>query len=140
MFDSRDHDWQMPNDTLHRRLDLRLNRLLMQTITQAGDNTWLLSVQLTPDERAALNAAVTSVDELCRLAQHALGMAGLGSRIYQERGTVGVHVGSREVRFDTTPLMLAGVEVLWFVGTASVDEVRQLIRAAEHTMLIEFGS
>jgi hypothetical protein len=85
--------------------------------------------------RPPLDAAAQSADELCRHAQHALGMAGFGSRIYRERTAVGIYIGSQETRFDTTPLILDGAEVLWFVGTASVDEVRQLIRAAEHAML-----
>jgi hypothetical protein len=124
----------MPNYKGHHQLDLPLNRLQTQTIAQAADNTWLLSVQLTPDEHAALEAAAQSADELCRHAQHALGMASFGSRIYRERTAVGIYISSQEARFDTTPLILDGAEVLWFVGTASVEEVRQLIRAAEHVI------
>jgi hypothetical protein len=124
----------MPNHKNHRELDLPLNRLLTETIAQAADNTWILSVQLTPDEQAVLNAAAQSGDELCRRAQHTLGMAGFGSRIYRERTAVGVYISSPEARFDTTPLILDGAEVLWFVGTASVDEVRLLIQAAQRIM------
>ena len=127
----------MPNSNSRRQLDLPLNRLLAQTIAQAADNTWILSVELAPGEHAALDATVPGVDELCYRAQHALGMAGFGSRIYRERTAVGIYIGWPEARFDTTPLILDGAEVLWFVGTASVEEVRQLVRAAEGIMATE---
>ena len=130
----------MPNNGPQYQLHLPLNRLLTETIAHAADNTWILSVQLTPDERASLEAAAQTADELCRRAQHALGMAGLGSRIYRERMAVGIYTGSFEARFDTTPLILDGAEALWFVSTASVDEVRQLIRAAERTMVVDPGA
>jgi hypothetical protein len=130
----------MPDHKNDRQLDLPLNRLLTQTIAPAADNTWRLSVQLAPDERAGFETAALTVDELCYRAQHVLGMAGLGSRIYRERTAVGIYIGSPEARFDTTPLILDGAEVLWFVGTASVDEVRQLIRAGERTMVVDSGS
>jgi hypothetical protein len=120
-----------------RQLDLPLNRLQTETIAQAAENTWLLSVQLTPDEHASLEAAAQTADDLCRRAQHALGMAGFGSRIYRERTAVGIYISSQEARFDTTPLILDGAEILWFVGTASVDEVRQLISAAESVIAVE---
>ena len=125
----------MPDNKNYRQLDVPLSRLLTQTIAQAADSTWILSVQLAPDERAGFEAAALTVDELCYRAQHALGMAGFGSRIYRQRTAIGVYTGWPDARFDTTPLILGGAEVLWFVGAASIDEVRQLIRAAEHAMV-----
>src|SRR5436190_1958593 len=61
------------------------------TLQAAEDGIWHVVAQLAEDEEAALAAAAPSPDALCQRAQHALGLAGIGSRIDRERNTVGVY-------------------------------------------------
>jgi hypothetical protein len=54
---------------------LRVEGLPPCTIQAMADGTWHVTMQLAADEQAALASAPTP-DELCRRAQHALGLAG----------------------------------------------------------------
>jgi hypothetical protein len=75
------------------------------TIQAADNGTWHVIAQLASDEEAAFAASAPSRDDLCRRAQHALGLAGIGSRIYRERSMVGVYADlSRCLTGKFTPL------------------------------------
>ena len=61
------------------------------TIQVMADGTWHVTTQLAADEQAALASALPP-DVLCQRAQHALGLAGIGSRIAPDRNAIGVYV------------------------------------------------
>src|SRR5215510_10500911 len=86
------------------------------TIQMARDGTWHVQVQLAADEQAALAAAVTRPDTLCQRAQHALGLAGIGSRIAPDHNAIGVYAGSLPAPDGTTPLILEGRALLCWVS------------------------
>ena len=73
------------------------------TITLTGDGTWHMTTQLEPDEQAALTAATPNPEALCQRAQHALGLAGIGSRIAPDRDAIGVYISTSPAPFGTTP-------------------------------------
>jgi hypothetical protein len=83
------------------------------TLVALGDGLgWQVSVTLAPADQAALSAAQPSAYDLCAAAQHALGLAAIGSRIDPTRGTVVVH--SR----GAAQLAFAGAPSLWWVANA----------------------
>jgi hypothetical protein len=103
------------------------------TIHAAEDGTWHVMAQLASDEEAALAAAAPRPDDLCRRAQHALGLAGIGSRIDRERSTVGVYA-DLGAPFGEPTLILDGPAVLWAFGQAVPDAIRALLQAATEAM------
>jgi hypothetical protein len=104
------------------------------TIQISADGTWHVTTQLAADEQDALATAAPSPDALCQRAQHALGLAGIGSRIAPDRNAVGVYVPTSPAPFGTTPLILEGRPLLWAVSRASSEAVRALIAAAIEVM------
>ena len=112
---------------------LRVDGLPPCTIQAMADGTWHVTTQLAADEQAAL-ASAPAPDELCRRAQHALGLAGIGSRIAPDRQAIGVYVPSSPAPFGATPLVLAGRPVLWSISRAPSEVIRALIAAATAVM------
>jgi hypothetical protein len=104
------------------------------TIQTSGDGTWHVTSQLAADEQDALAMAVPNPEALCQRAQHALGLAGIGSRIAPDRAAIGVYVPTSPAPFSTTPLILEGRPLLWAVSRASSEGVRALIAAAIEVM------
>jgi hypothetical protein len=100
------------------------------TIYAAEDGTWHVTAQLASDEQASLAASASTPDDLCRRAQHALGLSGIGSRIDRERGMVGVYTDVSRAQFGTPTLILDGAAMLWVVGHALPDAIRALVEAA----------
>lgn len=94
-----------------------------------ADGTWRVTAQLAANEQAAL-ASVPAPDELCRQAQHALGLAGIGSRIAPDRNTIGVYIPTSPAPFGATPLILDGHALLWSISHAPSESIRALIAAA----------
>src|SRR5919202_3235708 len=61
------------------------------TLLALGDGQgWQVSVTLTPADQAAVEAAQPSGYQLCAAAQHALGLAAIGSRIDPTHASVTV--------------------------------------------------
>ena len=100
------------------------------TITVTVDGTWHLMAQLAADEQAASSAAVTYPDTLCQRAQHALGLAGIGSRIAPDQSAIGVYIPTSPALYGATPLMLEGRALLSWVSRAPSESIRALIAAA----------
>jgi hypothetical protein len=114
---------------------LRVEGLPPCTIQAMADGTWHVTTQLVRDEAAALAAAALAAtalppDVLCQRAQHALGLAGIGSRIAPDRQAIGVYIPTSPAPFGATPLILAGRSVLWAVSRAPSEAIRALIAAA----------
>ncbi len=104
------------------------------TIQAMADGTWHVTTQLAANAQAALAAAAPSPDVLCQRAQHALGLAGIGSRITPNRQAIGVYIPTSPAPFGATPLVLAGRPVLWAVSRAPSEAIRALIAAATQVM------
>jgi hypothetical protein len=104
------------------------------TIQAAANGTWHMTAQLAEDDQAAFAACAPSPDELCRRAQHALGLAGIGSRIDRERSAIGVYADRSGAQFGEPTLILDGPAVLWAFGHAATDAIRALLQAATEAM------
>jgi hypothetical protein len=104
------------------------------TIQAADNGTWHMMAQLTEDEEAAFAASAPSPDDLCRQAQHALGLAGIGSRIDRERSAIAVYADLSGAPFGEPTLILDGPAVLWAFGHARPDALRALLQAATEAM------
>ena len=113
---------------------LVVDGLPLCTIQTSGDGIWHVAIQLAAEEQDALVAGAPSPDALCQQGQHALGLAGIGSRIAPDRNAIGVYVPSSPAPFATTPLMLEGRPLLWVVSRASSEVVRALVAAATQIM------
>jgi len=113
---------------------LRVEGLPPCTIQAMADGTWHVTTQLVRDEAAALAATVLPPDVLCQRAQHALGLAGIGSRIAPDRNAIGVYVPTSPAPFGATPLILEGRPVLWAISRAPSEAIRALIVAATQVM------
>jgi hypothetical protein len=113
---------------------LVVDGLMSCTIQAAEDGRWHVVAQLTSDEQAACAAAAPTPGELCRSAQHALGMAMVGSRIYPERNAIGVYTNSSLAQFGEATLFLDGPHVLWFVAHAAPQTIHALLDGATLAM------
>jgi hypothetical protein len=133
MAETNDSNQRTRSGTAGATQDLVVDGLPSCMIHAAADGTWHVLAQLASDEQAAL-AAVPTPDELCRRAQHALGLAGIGSRIYPERSVVGVYVEHIQARLGEPALLLDGPAVLWFVAHAAPQAIRALLHAATQRM------
>ena len=98
-----------------------------------ADGTWHVTTQLAADEQAAL-ASAPAPDELCRRAQHALGLAGIGSRIAPDHNAIGVYAAPSPAPSGATPLVLEGRALLWSISRAPSEAIRALIAAAIEVM------
>jgi len=114
--------------------DLRVDGLPSCTIQATGDGIWIVTAQLAVGEQAAFMAAAPDPTALCQRAQHALGLAGIGSRIAPDRNAIGVYVPTSPAPFGATPLVLEGRSVLWEVSRAPSEAIRALIAAATQVM------
>jgi hypothetical protein len=56
---------------------------------------WQITVTLAPDDQATLDTLYHSAYQLCAAAQHALGLAAIGSQIDPAQVTVRVRAGDR---------------------------------------------
>ena len=104
------------------------------TIALIADQTWHVVAQLATDDQAALTAAVTHPDTLCQRAQHALGLAGIGSRIAPDHTAIGVYAAQLPTPASPMPLLLEGRALLCWVSRASSESIRALIAAAIDVM------
>jgi hypothetical protein len=104
------------------------------TIHATADGIWHVTAQLADQDQAALASAAPSHDELCQRAQHALGLAGIGSRIERERSAIGVYAAPIRMPSGEATLVLEGREVLWSVAHATSAAIQALITAATHAM------
>ena len=101
------------------------------SLRQSDDGIWLLTVQIRPADQVQIDAARLSPRDHCCRAQHALGLTAIGSRIYADRGAVGIYAGSLSGAPLDGPLMLLdGIGTLWFVAHATPTKIRALIHAA----------
>ena len=114
--------------------DLVVEGLPPSTIQVTADGIWHVTAQLAADDQAALATAAPSHDELCQRAQHALGLAGIGSRIERERNAIGVYAAPIRMPSGEATLVLEGREVLWGVTHATSEAIRALIAAATQAM------
>ena len=113
---------------------LVVDGLLSCAIHAAEDGTWHVVAQLAPDDQATCAAAAPTSNDLCRHAQHALGMAMVGSRIYPERCAIGVYTKSSPAQFGEATLFLDGPHVLWFVAHAAPQTIHALLDSATLAM------
>ena len=104
------------------------------TIALIADETWHVVSQLATDDQAALAAAVTHPDTLCQRAQHALGLAGIGSRIAPDHTAIGVYAAQLPTPASPLPLVLEGRALLCWVSRAPSESIRALIAAATQVM------
>lgn len=104
------------------------------TLQMIGDGTWHVTAQLVTEEQATLAEVAPNFDVLCQWAQHALGFAGIGSRIAPDRTAIGVYLPTSPASFGATPLVLDGQALLWSISRASSDSIRALIAAATQVM------
>jgi hypothetical protein len=100
----------------------------------SADGAWHVTTRLAAEEQDALATAAPGPDALCQRAQHALGLAGIGSRIAPDRNAIGVYVPTSPAPFGTTPLILEGRPLLWAVSRASSEALRALVAAAIEIM------
>jgi hypothetical protein len=114
--------------------DLILDGLPRCTIQVTDDGTWHVMTQLAAEGVAALAAAAPNPDALCQQAQHALGLAGIGSRIERGRNSIGVYAAPLRSPSGEATLLLDGREVLWWVSQASSEAIRAVIAAATSAM------
>src|SRR5262245_12554670 len=114
--------------------DLVVDGLPPCTIAVTADGTWHVAAQLAADEQAALAAAATHPDTLCQRTQHALGLAGIGSRIEPEHTAIGVYAAPLQSASGATTLVLEGRALLCWVSRAPSESIRALIAAAIEVM------
>jgi hypothetical protein len=114
--------------------NLVVDDLPLCTIHVTDDGTWHVVARLAADEQAALAAAAPSPEALCQRAQHALGLAGIGSRIEQGCNAIGVYAAPLRSPSGEATLLLNGRDVLWWVSQATPEAIRALIVAATSAM------
>ena len=114
--------------------DLVVDGLPPCTIYATANGIWHVMAQLATDEQAALAAAAPSPDALCQRAQHALGLAGIGSRIAPDHTAIGVYAAQLPTPASPMPLVLEGRALLCWVSRAPSESIRALIAAAIDVM------
>jgi len=105
------------------------------SITVIADGTWHVQAQLMADEQAA-QASAPPPAALCQRAQHALGLAGIGSRIEPGHNAIGVYPTALPSPSGEFLLVLEGRALLWSVSRASSETIRALIAAATEAMRV----
>jgi hypothetical protein len=113
---------------------LRVDGLSPCTIQATADGIWSVTAQLAADEQAALAAAASDPDALCQRAQHALGLAGIGSRIAPDDNAIGIYAAPLPAPSGAITLVLEGRALLWLVSCAPSESIRALIVAAIEVM------
>jgi hypothetical protein len=134
MADANSINRRTPHGTAGTAQDLAVGGLPTCTIHAAADGIWHVTAQLADTEQAALAAAAPSPDALCKWAQHALGLAGIGSRIERERNAIGVYAAPLRWPSGEATLVLDGRAVLWWVAHATSEAIRALVDAATQAM------
>jgi hypothetical protein len=114
--------------------DLVVDALPRCTIQAAADGTWHVLAQLAASDQAAFAVAAPAYDDLCQRAQHALGLAGIGSRIDRAHTAVGIYADRSGARFGEPALVLDGPALLWWVAHASSATIHVLVAAATKAM------
>ncbi len=104
------------------------------TIQAMADGTWHVTAQLVRDEEAALAVTALPPDVLCQRAQHALGLAGISSRIAPDHNAIGVYAAPLLAPPGATPLVLEGRALLWSISRAPSEAIRALIVTAIEVM------
>ncbi len=129
------------NDRTHSSLPataaptLRVDGLPPCAIQAAADGTWHVTAQLAADQQAALVAAAPDPAALCQRAQHALGLAGIGSRIAPDHNAIGVYAAPLFAPASVITLVLVeGRALLWSISRAPSEAIRALIVAAIEVM------
>lgn len=100
------------------------------TIARASDGMWHVTAHITVDEQAALTTAAFNSIALCQRAQHALGLAGIGSRIASDDNAIGIYAAPAPTSPGAITLMLDGRALLWLIARAPSEVIRALITAA----------
>jgi hypothetical protein len=98
-----------------------------------GDDTelWQVTVTLTREDQAALDALHPSAYQLCASAQHALGLAAIGSQIDPAHSTVAVRDGSR------LRLVFVGQAALWWVANVPTPTLSTCIAQGFERMQVK---
>jgi len=113
---------------------LLVDGLSLCTIALTPNGTWYVTAQLAAGEEAALAAAVPSPLILCQRAQHALGLAGIGSRIAPDHNAIGIYAAPLPALSGAITLVLEGRALLWSISRAPSEAIRALIAAATEAM------
>jgi hypothetical protein len=100
------------------------------TIQTAADGTWHVTAQLVADEQDALVTAASNPEALCQRAQHALGLAGIGSRIEDDYTAIGVYGASLPSPSGQFLVVLDGRVLLLSIAHAPSEVIQALIAAA----------
>ncbi len=124
----------MAEVTNRNQRNLAVDGLPPCSIYAAGDGTWHVLAQLGADAQAALAAAAPTPEDLCQRAQHALGLAGIGSRIDRAHTAVGIYADRSGARFGELALVLDGPAVLWWVAHATSAAIHTLVVVATQAM------
>ena len=92
------------------------------TLLALGDDlSWQVSVTLAPADQAAVEAAQPSAYQLCAAAQHALGLAAIGSRIDPAHASITVRSNGAVL------LTFAGEGALWWLANAPPPLLRAFL-------------
>jgi len=102
-------------------------------IQMSADRTWHVTTQHTADEQEALVSA-PAPEVLCQRAQHALGLAGIGSRIEDDYTAIGVYAASLPSPSGQFLLVLDGRVLLLSIAQAPSEAIRTLITTAIEVM------
>jgi hypothetical protein len=103
------------------------------TFQMATDGTWHVAAQFGTGEQEAQVSAL-SLDMLCKRAQHALGLAGIGSRIEDDYTAIGIYAASLPSPSGQFLLVLDGRVLLWSIAHAPSEVIQALIAAATQVM------
>ena len=123
--DERDPHWLLSQ--LPRAIQAPVDCDLVPDREREG---WQITFRLVLSDQAALEAMQPSAYELCAAAQHALGMASLGSQIDRERGSI-------TLRLSSAPwLTFVGAPALWWLANATPKMLHERVEA----LLVQIGT
>lgn len=110
------------------------------TIQTSDDGTWHVTTQLATEQQDTLATSVPSPQALCQRAQHALGLAGIGSRIEDDYTAVGVYAASVSSSSGQFLLMLDGRALLFSIAQAPSESIQALMAAAVAVMRTAYAA
>jgi hypothetical protein len=102
-------------------------------IQMATEGTWHVTAQFGTSEQEAQVSALP-LDVLCQRAQHALGLAGIGSRIEDTYTAIGVYGASLPSPSGQFLFVLDGRVLLLSIAHAPSEAIQALIAAATQVM------